>query len=154
LTRDGYVQIQDVVGKEVMVWNGEFWAEVTPFSTDIQDTVVVHLSDGTSLRCTHAHEWVTWEGWERDGVEVRKKAHALLPGDKLRKFEMPVVEDGISYGDNDQAYSQGFYAGDGSEGWEQSWVYPPKYCCINRLVGTVSPRPPSIDRRSWRHGPM
>lgn len=155
LTSRGYKQIKDCVGRDVEVWNGENFAPVTPFSTGDNPTVTVMLSDGTSLRCTPYHEWLTWEGWSRGGREVRKRAADLKPGDKLTKYEMPVVHEGqmdaVEIGVD--AYSQGFYAGDGNDGLTWSWVYEPKYDCVPRLEGRVTDdgdRP----RKRWHHGVM
>lgn len=152
LTSKGYVDIESVVGQDTWIWNGEDWAEVTPFATGFNDTVVVNLSDGSSLRCTPAHEFCVWEGWDRNGVGKKVRAENLKPGDKLEKFNMPVVHEGITHYTHD-AYSQGFYEGDGSAGLNRSFVYGPKLVCKDRLVGTFSSAGVK-DAEIWNHGPM
>lgn len=145
LTRDGYREIDSLVGKTVDVWNGEDWESVTPFSTGVNDTVVVHLSDGTSLRCTPYHKFVVC------GSSEFRPAGELTPGDRLEKFGMPVVVDGKPY--DVDGYSQGFYSGDGNSGYHWSCVYPTKHACMPRLKGSFS-KPDKNGRVIWTHGPM
>lgn len=145
LTKEGYQRIEDVVGRDVEVWNGEGWARVIPYAAGEGQLQRVRLSDGTYLDCTENHRWVI------DGEFVQTKD--LKAGDKLTKFDMPVV--GEYGGDtNNEAYSQGFYSGDGNGGYEYSWVYIPKYPCIPRLIGKVGEEDFSNSRRTWKHGPM
>ena len=145
LTSTGYVPISERVGKKTEVWNGEQYSTVTPFSTGINPLVEVVLSDGTSLKCTPYHKWVLAGG-------VRVMAEELQAGDRLEKFAMPIVVDGKTY--QGDAYSQGFYSGDGNAGYNFSYVYAPKYEAIPRLQGVVGPEEFSWERRKWQHGPM
>ena len=143
LTRAGHQEIQDLVGKEVEIWNGECWSKVTPFSTGINPTVKVVLTDGAELICTDYHKFILANG-------ARACADELQEGDKLHKFEMPVVDIGEDYPID--AYSQGFYAGDGNRGLSWSSVYFPKFMCENRLQGKIGKI--YINRKRWVHGPM
>lgn len=143
LTKDGYRSIIDTVGDQCEIWNGESWEMVTPYEAGEGDLVRVYLSDGSHLDCTWNHRWVI------DGEFVT--TDSLRIGDKLSKFDMPVVQGGIEY--EIDGYSQGFYAGDGTKGHDRSLIYKPKYSCIDRLIGTVG-KELSGDRRSWHHGPM
>lgn len=145
LTDKGYFPIVDLVGKQVNVWNGMKFSPVTPFATGHNPTVIVSLSDGTSLRCTPAHKFVV------RGDERVEAAH-LVEGMQLEKYDMPFVEEGTVDVDHD-AYSQGFYSGDGCKGLSHSWLYEPKYECASRLIGTFS-EPNAHKRRTWKHGPM
>lgn len=147
LTDKGYVEIDSVVGQAVNVWNGETFSEVTPFSTGINPLTTVSFSDGTSLRCTPYHTFVLAGG-------VRVLAEELTVGDRLEKFSMPVVEDGFDF--SVDAYSQGFYSGDGNTNMTRSWVYGPKMVCEPRLVGECVPDGSDNlrDRHVWKHGPM
>ena len=144
LTDEGYVAISERVGKPTRVWNGDRFSDVTPFSTGINPLVEVVLSDGTSLRCTPYHEWIL-------AGNVRVMAEELRPGDRLEKFAMPVVEAGEEY--SGDAYSQGFYSGDGTSDMKASYVYEPKYAVVSRLAGTVAAED-NWGRRRWTHGPM
>lgn len=152
LTDSGHAPIASLLGKPTRVWNGECWSIVTPFSTGYNPTVKVTLSDGTSLRCTPNHEWCLFDGPSREGSPYRKKAFELLPGDKLQKFPMPVVVSGSDpFVD---AYSQGFYEGDGSSGLNRSFIYESKYSCLDRLYGDIGEPLPGKKARVWTHGPM
>lgn len=146
LTSKGHVPIGSLVGTEVKVWNGNEWSLVSPVQTGTEEpTVIVALSDGTSLECTPAHNWILSDG-------TKKPAFELVVGDKLAKFSMPVCETGSDTFSGD-AYSQGFYSGDGNRDYPFSWVYPPKYSVIPRLIGTVSTTE-SYGRKRWDHGKM
>lgn len=143
LTTSGYYPIADLVGRETTVWNGWEWSDVVPFPTGHNPLVRVTLSNGTSLDCTPYHKWILADG-------RRVEARDLESDDRLIKAQMPVVASGAEYGVD--AYSQGFYSGDGTAGWEWSWVYDTKRECIDRLQGRVVST--SRNRSKWHHGPM
>jgi hypothetical protein len=103
------------------------------------------MSDGASLDCTPYHEFVLAGG-------VRVMAEELKIGDRLEKFAMPVVTDGLVY--SGDAYSQGFYSGDGNADLTHSWLYAPKYVCQNRLIGTFTEENSAGKRKTWKHGVM
>jgi len=106
LTSDGYRPIQDTIGEEIKVWNGENWSFVTPFSTGVNPILRVELSDGSSLNCTPNHKWLILDGTSTHvGVERRVEAKDLRVGDRLTKYAMPVVTGGEDY--RTDAYSQG-----------------------------------------------
>lgn len=145
LTIDGYKPIATLVGQRVNVWTGDSWETVQPFSTGLNELVRVVLNDGTDLVCTPYHEFVLTG-------DIRKVAEELRPGDALEKFRMPVITVGTSFPVD--AYSQGFFAGDGCEGLNHSWVYLPKAPCMERLVGTFGEYQPVNKRWTWKHGAM
>lgn len=153
LTKSGYHPIKNLTENEIEIWNGNEWSSVKPFSTGKNPTVNVYLSDGSSLRCTPYHKFILQEGWSRGGKQYRKEAISLKVGDKLAKFSMPVVVEGGTNYPTD-AYSQGFYAGDGTSGYSYSYLYSTKYCCEDRLTGKVSEKPLAFGRKKWYHGPM
>lgn len=142
LTIDGYVPIDTVIGTKQTIWNGENWAEVEPYEAGEADLVRVTLTDGSSLKCTWNHRWVI------DGEFV--ETESLKVGDKLSKFDMPIVTSGEVYPVD--AYSQGFYSGDGNTGLPWSFIYAPKFECRDRLIGSFG----KIDygRQRWKHGAM
>lgn len=154
LTDKGYVPIESVVGKKIKVWNGIEFSKVEPFSVGVHPTVIVELSDGTSLQCTKNHKWViAVKG--RTHQEVRVEAAKLEAGSKLAKYAMPVVEGGVKY--SGDAYSQGFYSGDGTRDQVRSYLYEPKFVCMDRLqgeFGAIQDYDNSSPRRVWTHGPM
>ena len=144
LTDAGYIPISEAVGEEHTIWNGEGWADVIPYEAGEGELVRVILSDGSYLDCTWNHRWAV-------GGEFKETEH-LKVGDALDKFPMPVVEYGVD--PIVDAYSQGFYSGDGNKGYTRSFIYEPKYNCINRLSGSVYNDNAGQNRRVWNHGPM
>lgn len=143
LTDKGYFPIIDLIGETVNVWNGDEFKPVIPKKTGESETVLVSLSDGTSLECTPYHRFVI----EGKFIEARD----LLEGMKLEKFSMPVVKEGKDY--NIDPYSQGFYSGNGNTGLTYSWLYSTKYGVIDRLVGSFKDGAVE-NRKIWYHGPM
>jgi hypothetical protein len=143
LTDKGHKRIAELVSLPVKVWNGEFFAEVRPFSTGINSIWRVTLSDGSHLDCTPYHNWCVGEKFIQ--------TQSLNIGDKLDKFKMPVVEGEEL--DLVEAYSQGFYSGDGNTNLNHSWVYFPKFSCIPFLKGEVEDKI-SNKRKVWKHGKM
>lgn len=150
LTRNGHVPIRQAVGREVEVWNGQQWSMVKPFSTGVNPLCRVELSDGTELTCTPYHKFVVQDGY----LDTPRKVEArhLDIGQKLAKFDMPIVERGYEISGSD-AYSQGFYQGDGTAGQSLSYVYEPKMVCASRLQGEVGELT-KHGRATWKHGEM
>lgn len=149
LTSHGYQAIRDCVGTDVSVWNGNEWSLVTPFSTGENELVTISFSDGTSLTCTPYHKFILQDHGR--GNHYRKEARELKEGDKLAKFNMPILDGDQTY--NGNAYSQGFYSGDGNANLNHSWVYIPKMVCTDRLVGSVGDIT-RWGRATWKHGEM
>jgi hypothetical protein len=162
LTDSGNVRIDETIGKSINVWNGFEFSTVAPFHTGYQNTLVVNLSDGTSLRCTPNHKFVLDGGIKTaringvkqriGGYQRKVLASELKKGDKLYKFTMPVLEGGID--PKIDPYSQGFYSGDGNANMEHSWLYAPKYCIAERLIGELGFQHKSVARKMWKHGEM
>lgn len=145
LTDKGHFPIAELVDQEVNAWNGESFAPVKPFSAGVQQLISVILSDGNSLTCTPDHIFILAGG-------IRARADELQMGERLEKFSMPFVEHGEEY--TIDAYSQGFYSGDGNAELEHSSIYGPKLECVPRLIGKVGKHNTDYDRSGWRHGPM
>lgn len=110
LTKTGWHPIEDLVGQEVEVWNGNEWSKVTPQITGKnQEILRITLSDGHYLDCTKYHKFIL-----KDGSRV--EAQKLLVGDKLERFEnsSPIDRGAKStQKEIDKAYLDGFYCGDG-----------------------------------------
>ena len=153
LTSEGNIAIKNLVGSKVKVWNGYEFSEVTPFSVGVHPTVMVKLSNGVSIQCTLNHKFVLTDAG-RIPKETKVEAKCLKIGDKLFKYTMPVVTDGDDSGLAVDAYSQGFYSGDGNTGLGFSWLYAPKYMCESRLVGAFGEEHNSTARKTWKHGTM
>ena len=126
LTKEyGYIRIVDIVDEDVTVWNGYDWSVVTPRVTGYDQPMYrIYLSNGNELECTDYHKFVL-QGDER--VEARD----LTIGDKLEKWEFPVIEQQPTiismYDDSDiDPYIHGFYAGDGVQNKPLLWLYGDK----------------------------
>lgn len=151
LTKEGYLPIGSLVGKEVEIWNGEQWSLVKPFSTGVNEIVKITLTDGSVLCCTPYHKFLTINNFDNENI-TRVSAENLSVGTKLAKFNMPVVEVGEEYPVD--AYSQGFYAGDGNNGYKFSWLYGEKIKCSERLIGELGSYDKTRDSTTWKHGEM
>lgn len=124
LTRKGYVPIVELVGKEIEIWNGFEWSLVTPKVTGKNQSMkLVKLSNGMELKCTNYHKFVMKDN-------SRKKAEELVLGDKLAKWDYPVVPGRKSLSN---AYTHGFYSGDGTKDLPQICLYGEKKGLLDYL---------------------
>ena len=113
LTKDGYVEISSIADKTVEVWNGEEWSEVAIRKTGENKKLIKIVTDsGQELECTPQHKFHILRRYGKPYVKVA--AEDLKVGDKLIKFELPVIEGNL---DLYKPYQNGFYTGDG--------------CCVN-----------------------
>jgi ribonucleoside-diphosphate reductase alpha chain len=104
LTDEGYVRIDSVVGKKTNVWNGKEFSTVMPKVTGKDQNIrIFKLSNGVELRTTLYHGFIL-----KDGSKV--EARDLRVGDKLVKFNLPVIE---GQHELHYAYTQGAFSGDG-----------------------------------------
>jgi ribonucleotide reductase alpha subunit len=136
LTKAGWCEIGNLTGNPVDVWNGFEWSRVVPSVTGFdQPLVEVTLSSGRSLRCTPAHKFVIATDYH--GATERLSASELVPGMKLIKHAWPVLECGEEV-DEGVAYTTGFAAGDGMEGYNHLWLYGEKRECASRMAGSLT----------------
>ncbi len=107
LTSEGYQRIDNLVDKEVNIWNGYEWSQVVPKVTGHNQPMYnITFSNGCQLRCTLYHKFLL-----KDGNRV--EAQQLKVGDKLAKYTYPcIISPGIS-GQSKLCYSLGVFAGDG-----------------------------------------
>lgn len=109
LTDKGHEKISDLVGKTVIVWNGEEWSETVVHKTgEDQELVQVDTHDGRTLLCTKYHKFYIQDGYGSN--HIVKTAQELAVGDKLIKMSLPVIEGAIEL---KKAYTNGFFSGDG-----------------------------------------
>ena len=126
LTDKGYYRIDSLVGKEVNVWNGYRYSKVVPRITGHNQKMLhIELSNGMSLDCTEYHKWVL-----KDGSRV--EANKLKIGDSLMKWEYPIIDTG-SYDTKHDAYTNGFYSGDGTRNKSEICIYGNKDIVIPYL---------------------
>jgi ribonucleoside-diphosphate reductase alpha chain len=128
LTRKGYFSISSLVNQEIEVWNGEEWSRtcVVQTGTD-QEMLEVILDNGTTLYTTPYHKF-----YDHKGKEVEAKD--LTTSTRLLKFELPVVE---GEGEWDNAYSCGFFTGDGTYnhlGQPLSYLYGKKKALLDKVA--------------------
>ena len=111
LTEDGYKEIQTLVDTEVSIWNGFEWSKVTPKITGHNIPMYrVWLSNGNYLDCTNYHKWVISTNY--NGGTKKVETQNLKIGDKLAKYEFPIINKGNAISTK-IAYMQGFFSGDG-----------------------------------------
>ncbi|MGF1539097.1 MAG: LAGLIDADG family homing endonuclease [Pleurocapsa sp.] len=112
LTDRGHLPIIELAGKTANVWNGSEWSEVLIRQTGTnQKLLKINFSNGESLECTYYHHF-----WLQDSYRSQPKkveARDLKPGDKLIKYELPLIESANDL-EFPYAYTSGFFSGDGS----------------------------------------
>jgi ribonucleoside-diphosphate reductase alpha chain len=111
LTNTGCRPIAEMEGENVLVWNGvEFSETVITKTGENQKLVKVVTSSGQELDCTLYHKWYVADGYS--GRVIEKRTNELSVGDKLIKFDLPVIEGSLVL---DEAYENGFFSADGCE---------------------------------------
>ena len=156
LTRNGYKRIDILDNINIDVWNGMEWSNTRVHKTNEQAELVrVTFSDGSVLECTPYHNFYIQQSYNKNDVVI-KPTTELVVGDILEKWELPIDSNvgGIMQTTLHNAYSQGFYSGDGNKNSDYSWLYAPKYVCADRLCGTLGGQHDSVDRKTWKHGVM
>lgn len=109
LTDQGYFEIQELEGQAVNVWNGQEFSETTVHKTGIDQYLLTVTTDsGQVLECTPDHKWYIVKDYSGKTHEVRTRD--LKPGDKLIKFDLPIIDGSEELLD---AYVNGFYSADG-----------------------------------------
>lgn len=97
LTDKGQIQIHELSGKEVNVWNGDKWSKTTVMKTgEDQKLITVHLSNGAQITCTPYHKFIICENYEDNCIlkdATRIPASELKKGMKLAKWKLPVLEE-------------------------------------------------------------
>lgn len=155
LTSKGYLPIEHALNQQVSVWDGTEFISTTVEYTGKKKILKVGLSDGTVLYVSDNHKFAILKDKYKDskkGKYFLEEIKAIPVGTSLAKFGMPVIKDGLDY--SIDAYSQGFYSGDGNANLEFSWLYQPKYACETRLIGEISKENPKTQRKTWKHGPL
>ena len=90
LTDTGPVEIQTLKDKNVNVWNGQEFSQVTVYQTGKnQDLISVETDDGSILRCTPYHRFFVHS---EDGLYIDvREARELKEGDKLMNCNYPLI---------------------------------------------------------------
>lgn len=119
LTKSGNIPIAELEGEKVDIWNGSEWSNVEVFKTGVNKRLLnVKTNCGYELDCTPEHKFHVFTEYGKPYKE--KRAHELLVGDKLMKFDLPVIE-GTKVLKN--AYQNGFFSADGSLEKQHKRIY-------------------------------
>ncbi|UUW39811.1 putative ribonucleoside diphosphate reductase subunit alpha [Vibrio phage VPMCC14] len=119
LTDQGYIPIAELEDEKVNIWNGKCFTETVVKKTgEDKELWKVVTSSGQELECTPYHKWYVFDGYGKP-CKV-KRTHELVEGDKLEKFDLPVIE---GYSTLDKPYLNGFYTGDGCHFKNKNIVY-------------------------------
>lgn len=139
LTDKGYEVISDLENQTVNVWNGQEWSETVVVKTgENQKIIKVVTSFNQEIECTPYHKFYVQNGTlGRGGFIEKKEAQDLKIGDKLIKFELPIISGDLVL---DAAYTNGFYSGDGCliDGHPNSYLYHAKRDLLPKLENVHS----------------
>lgn len=115
ITKTGIVNIKDVVGANVEIWNGKKWSMVEPYKTGDADRLHrVHFSDGSYLDATDNHKFLVKNRFQSEFREV--ETLELIDLLQNSKYSLQVPRSDIKYTDGvnaPHAYEYGFVLGDG-----------------------------------------
>jgi hypothetical protein len=115
ITLDGITTIENSVGKEIHVWNGEKWSKTKPFLTGKNKTLYrVHFGDGSYLDCTDNHKFLVKDRFMRFYHEVETKDLMTFS-----KYAIHTPRPNVEYPDDhgtkeEYSYEYGFILGDGT----------------------------------------
>jgi len=113
LTSNGYQEIGNIEGDSVEVWNGVEWSKTKVIKTAQNQNILEVVTDsGQSLKSTYEHNYYRVKGKNSGKRTKYEKVDAidLKIGDKLIKFELPIIEGSAEM---KYPYTQGFFCGDG-----------------------------------------
>jgi len=105
LTNTGYIRIDELVHKDVNIWNGEKWSNVTVFPTGNARLVRVTLSNGVTIDCTNNHKFPIKNNRHKFTLI---DAQDLIAGYKLIKYELPIATSPTDV-PFPYAYTHGYY---------------------------------------------
>jgi ribonucleoside-diphosphate reductase alpha chain len=119
-TKNGHYKIKDLEGQYVSVWNGFEWSEVLIKKTgENQPLLRISLSNQEKIDCTYYHHWYIVP--DKKNRKIQKvEAKDLKLGDKLIKFNLPIVDGGNDF---PYAYTAGFFSGDGTYLQNNPYLY-------------------------------
>lgn len=120
LTKNGYKDVYDIVGKSQDVWTGERWAKDVVFkeTSASAEIVRVYFTGGRELRCDRSHPFLV-ERYEGKGVLRRLVSIDRVPAESLQGgdvLHVSLPEVSPEPGIDTEAYTLGYVYGDGSFG--------------------------------------
>ncbi len=109
LTPFGYSKIINHINDNIEIWNGHEWSEVVPFQTSLNSEILkISFDNDKTINTTLDHKFIIQKSYRKSHIVEAKN---LQIGDKLGKWEMPIIEGSETF---QYAYSHGFFCGDGS----------------------------------------
>jgi intein/homing endonuclease len=115
VTKDRISEIQDAIGDEIEIWNGQKWSKVTPFKTgENRQLYRVRFSDGSYLDVTEYHRFFVKDRFDKSYKEVQTKD--LMDTSRYAIHTEPFTieyEDGLNV-EPSYAYTLGVAVGDGT----------------------------------------
>ncbi len=108
LTKDGYLPIESLLGREVIAWTGKRWAPARVIPKGVKELYRVHTERGMHFTCDDAHK-AKFVG--REGYEWRTLFDAAQGGRFALDLARP-LEFGHPMAEHD-AYAAGYWIGDG-----------------------------------------
>lgn len=159
ITKYGISRIDEVVGTEVDIWNGEEWCKVSPYQTGTDDVLQrVLFSDGSYLDVTSGHKFLVKNRFEKTFREVTTEELGVLLANS--KYPIQIPRSNIKYDVFDgtvevHAYDYGYVLGDGTVYNNQ--VFADIYADVNLPLGgkmgkmSVSANHTDYRRMSFNH---
>lgn len=117
MTSGGYVQIKDIVGREVRVWTGQQWATTTFKKTkESVPTLVVSITGGRTIKADPEHEFFV-ERYSGKGARRKLTSIDKVRADQLRAGDVlhtPLPKERPDPINGTDIYVLGYAYGDGS----------------------------------------
>jgi ribonucleoside-diphosphate reductase alpha chain len=148
LTKNGHIPIYALEDENVEVWNGINWSNtVIKRTSENQELLKVITSNG-EIECTPYHKFYIADGknYARDKKMIKKSALELNSGDKIIKYNLPIIE-GEEVLEN--AYTIGMHTGDGTynSGYPYITLYEHKQSVLDNL-SALSANPQKCGKRT------
>ena len=147
LTDSGYYPISDLENEQVNVWNGEEFSETVVVKTgENQKLITVNTNSTKSIDCTEYHKFYVALGYT--GKYVEKRAFELKSGDKLIKFDLPVIHGKKTL---ENAYTNGMFTADGcyDGGRNKLYLYHEKRNLKHRMSSEIVWKEQDSENRSY-----
>lgn len=154
LTDRGHYQIGSLENQWVNIWNGFEFSNVRIRKTgENQGVLKIRFSNSVTLECTPYHEFYIQRGFSQRGSIVKIQAKDLKVGDRLAKYELPVITGGDKI--FPEAYTHGFFCADGCYKYQNEvlpklYLYGKKKELVEHIaIKSGSGIPDSSDRLSF-----